>query len=106
MKPPKFILTQTRLKITLILLCLLFAGKMVKADIPCYQAIQMQHDSIDSLETRLATAQSLPYNQGYQEGYKVAKLEVSNKAETIGWIAIAVIVIWFTVKSLIYLKNS
>lgn len=81
MKPPKFLLSQTRLKLTLILLMLLFAGKYVKADIPCYQAIQSQHDSIDSLEARLATAQSLPYNQGYQEGYKVAKLEFRNFKE-------------------------
>jgi hypothetical protein len=85
---------------------LLFAGKYVKADTPCHVAITSYEKQIDSLETRLATAQSLPYNQGDQEGYKVAKLEVSNKAETIGWIAIAVIVIWFTVKSLIFLKNN
>ena len=32
MKPPKFILTETRLKLTLILLMLLFAGYAVKAD--------------------------------------------------------------------------
>jgi len=64
-----------RLKFTLILLALLSLGYYVKADVPCYQAIQSQHDSIDSLETRLATAQSVPYNQGYQAGYKVAKNE-------------------------------
>jgi len=54
---------------------LLFAGYAVKADIPCHVAITSYERQIDSLETRLATAQSLPYNQGYQEGYKVAKLE-------------------------------
>jgi len=27
------------------------------------------------------TAQSLPYNQGYQEGYKVAKMEFRNFKE-------------------------
>ncbi len=54
---------------------LLFAGKYVKADTPCHTAITSYERQIDSLETRLATAQSLPYNQGYQEGYKVATLK-------------------------------
>jgi hypothetical protein len=54
---------------------LLFAGYAVKADTPCHVAITSYERQIDSLETRLATAQSLPYNQGYQEGYKVAKME-------------------------------
>jgi hypothetical protein len=49
---------------------LLFAGYAVKADTPCHIAITSYERQIDSLETRLATAQSLPYNQGYQEGYK------------------------------------
>jgi hypothetical protein len=43
----------------------------------------MQHDSIDSLETRLKTAQSLPYNQGYQEGYKVGKGEAIPKIDLV-----------------------
>jgi hypothetical protein len=54
---------------------LLFAGKYVKADTPCHVALEIQDSTIRSLENRLATAQSLPYNQGYQEGYKVAKEE-------------------------------
>lgn len=75
MKPPKFLRTYPRLKFTLILLALLFIGKYVKADVPCETAIEQQHDSILKLEQQLKTAQSVPYNQGYQEGYKVAKLE-------------------------------
>ena len=55
---------------TILLTLILLLPLSSIADVPCYQAIQSQHDSIDSLETRLATAQSLPYNQGYQEGYK------------------------------------
>ena len=93
-----------RLKFTLILLMLLFAGKYVKADVPCYQAIQMQHDSIDSLETRLATAQSLPYNIGYQEGYKVATLQ-HNKDKWEPIIVLAVITILVGLSSLIVPKH-
>ena len=64
-----------RLKFTLILLALLFIGKYVKADVPCHLAINQQQATIDSLQQQLKTAQSIPYNQGYQEGYKQAKLE-------------------------------
>lgn len=60
---------------TLLLTLILLLPLSSIADVPCYQAIQSQHDSIDSLEARLATAQSLPYNQGYQEGYKQATLQ-------------------------------
>ena len=70
-----------RLKFTLILLTLLFIGKYAKADVPCHVAIEQQHDSILKLEQQLKTAQSVPYNQGYQEGYKVAKLEFRNFKE-------------------------
>jgi hypothetical protein len=75
MKPPKFLKTYPRLKFTLILLALLFIGVAAKADVPCHTAIEVQQATIDSLQAKLATAQSVPYNQGYQEGYKVAKLE-------------------------------
>lgn len=75
MKPPKFIRTYPRLKFTLILLTLLFIGVAAKADVPCHTAIEVQQATIDSLQAKLATAQTVPYNQGYQEGYKVAKLE-------------------------------
>ncbi len=75
MKPPKFLRTYPRLKFTLILLALLFIGKYAKADVPCHVAINQQQATIDSLQNQIKTAQSVPYNQGYQEGYKVAKLE-------------------------------
>jgi hypothetical protein len=72
---------------------LLFAGYAVKADTPCHVAITSYERQIDSLETRLATAQSLPYNQGYQEGYKVAKLEEDNAGTLIGIITICLVIL-------------
>ncbi len=63
------------------------------ADVPCYQAIQSQHDSIDSLETRLKTAQSLPYNQGYQEGYKQATLKQQDDYELKASIVLAIVIV-------------
>lgn len=74
-QPPKFISTYPRFKFTLILLALLFIGVAAKADVPCHLAINQQQATIDSLQHQLKTAQSVPYNQGYQEGYKQAKLE-------------------------------
>jgi hypothetical protein len=82
-----------RLKLTLILLCLLFAGYAVKADNACHVALEIQDSTIRRLETRLATAQSLPYNQGYQEGYKVAKLEEDNAGTLIGIVTICLVIL-------------
>ena len=92
-----------RLKLTLILLCLLFAGYLAKADVPCQVAITSYEKQIDSLEHRLATAQSLPYNQGYQEGYKVAKLQSSNTSLIVGGVAIGLLLGCFTA---VYLKSK
>lgn len=74
MKPPKFLTTYPRFKFTLILLTLLFVGVAAKADVPCQTAIEIQDSTIKQLQNQLKTAQSVPYNQGYQEGYKVARL--------------------------------
>ena len=93
-----------RLKLTLILLMLLFAGYAVKADTPCHVAITSYERQIDSLETRLATAKSLPYNQGYQEGYKVATLK-HNKDKWEPIIVLAVITILVGLSSLIVPKH-
>jgi hypothetical protein len=60
---------------TLLLTLILLLPLSSIADTPCHVAITSYEKQIDSLETRLATAQSVPYNQGYQEGYRVAKLE-------------------------------
>lgn len=52
-QPPKFILTNTRLKITIILLCLVFIGTLVKADVPCQTAITSYEDSIRGLQEKV-----------------------------------------------------
>jgi hypothetical protein len=83
---------------------LLFAGYAVKADTPCHVAITSYERQIDSLETRLATAQSLPYNQGYQEGYKQATLQ-HNKDKWEPIIVLAVITIIVGLSSLIVPKH-
>jgi hypothetical protein len=83
---------------------LLFAGKYVKADTPCHVALEIQDSTIKSLETRLATAQSLPYNQGYQEGYKQATLK-HNKDKWEPIIVLAVITILVGLSSLIVPKH-
>jgi hypothetical protein len=63
-----------RFKFTLILLALLSLGYYVKADdTSCHNAIEVQQATIDSLQSQLATVKSVPYNQGYQAGYKAAK---------------------------------
>jgi hypothetical protein len=73
---------------------LVFAGKYVKADdTSCHNAIEVQQATIDSLQHRLATAQSLPYNQGYQEGYKVAKGQSKNLGTLIGIITICLVIL-------------
>lgn len=55
---------------------MLSLGYYAKADdTSCHNAIEMQQATIDSLQNRLATAKSMPYNQGYQEGYKAGKNE-------------------------------
>jgi hypothetical protein len=65
-----------RIKFTLILLALLSLGYYAKADdTSCHNAIEIQQATIDSLQSQLATVKSVPYNQGYQAGYKAAKLE-------------------------------
>jgi len=98
-----------RLKLTLILLMLLFAGYAVKADTPCHVAITSYERQIDSLETRLATAQSLPYNQGYQEGYKVAKATTYTADEVgnlIGMITLCLLILSVPIAMIIIsLKN-
>jgi hypothetical protein len=86
-----------RFKLTLILLALLSLGYYAKADdTSCHNAIEMQQATIDSLETRLATAQSVPYNQGYQEGYKQSTIDNNSiwkqGLEAMGCIFIALIV--------------
>lgn len=83
---------------TLLLTLILLLPLSSIADVPCYQAIQSQHDSIDSLETRLKTAESLPYNQGYQEGYKVATLlqwKPDQYIQVFFWCAFITVVIAF-----------
>jgi len=85
---------------------LLFAGYAVKADIPCHVAITSYERQIDSLETRLATAQSLPYNQGYQEGYKVAKMEEDNTGNLIGMITLCLLILSVPIAMIVIsLKN-
>jgi hypothetical protein len=59
---------------TLILTLFLLLPLVSIADVPCQTAIEQQA-TIDSLQNQIKTAQSVPYNQGYQEGYKVVKLE-------------------------------
>jgi len=65
-----------RFKFTLILLALLSLGYYAKADdTSCHTAIEVQQATIDSLQNQILTVKSVPYNQGYQAGYKAAKLE-------------------------------
>ncbi len=49
-QPPKFVLTNTRLKITIILLSLVFLGTLAKADVPCQTAISNYEDSVTKLQ--------------------------------------------------------
>lgn len=62
---------------TILLTLILLLPLSSIADVPCHIALEIQDSTIKSLETRLATAQSLPYNQGYQEGYKQATLKAN-----------------------------
>ena len=96
-QPPKFISTYPRFKFTLILLALLFIGVAAKADVPCHLAINQQQATIDSLQQQLKTAQSVPYNQGYQEGYKVAK---EKALITITWSGILTVLKWVGILAL------
>jgi hypothetical protein len=96
-----------RFKFTLILLALLSLGYYVKADdTSCHTAIELQQATIESLQHRLATAQSLPYNQGYQAGYKVATLEANplykQFIEIMGCIFIALIFACLIVGYIVY----
>ncbi len=94
-----------RLKFTLILLALLSLGYYVKADTPCHVAITSYERQIDSLETRLATAQSVPYNQGYHEGYKVAKAEPTNNVSAMIITGMFGILLGFLLSLILVLKN-
>lgn len=82
---------------TLILTLFLLLPLVSIADVPCHVAIEQQHDSILKLENQLKTAQSVPYNQGYQEGYKVAKEEA---LITITWSGILTVLKWVGILAL------
>jgi hypothetical protein len=94
---------------TLILTLLLLLPLSSIADTPCHVAITSYERQIDSLETRLATAQSLPYNQGYQEGYKVAKATTYTADEVgnlIGMITLCLLILSVPIAMIVIsLKN-
>jgi hypothetical protein len=86
-----------RIKFTLILLALLSLGYYVNADdTSCHTAIEVQQATIDSLQSQLATVKSIPYNQGYQAGYKQATIDANpiykQTLQTLGLIFIALII--------------
>ena len=99
-----------RIKFTLILLALLSLGYYAKADdTSCHNAIEVQQATIDSLQNQLATVKSLPYNQGYQAGYKAAKATTYTADEVgslIGMISLCLLILSVpTAMIIISLKN-